>query len=138
MECGWNCMKFLGYEIKLKYTIQQSPIELNKVQHTVKIQPALAVVQIYQIYSTEQIKDQCELEYLFTKDQNSAVTKMIVKLGDQKVYGVIKELEEAKTEYKREQMKQNNGSKQRRFNYIKYEKGKNWLLMSWQIFKNSI
>ncbi|CAD8213151.1 unnamed protein product [Paramecium pentaurelia] len=77
------------------------PIELKQVQYTVNIQPGLAVAHICQIYSTEENKDQCELEYLFTIDQNSAVTKMIVELGDQKVYGVIKELEEAKKEYEK-------------------------------------
>ncbi|CAD8169297.1 unnamed protein product [Paramecium pentaurelia] len=67
---------------------EKLPIELKQVQYTVYIQPGLAIEYICQIYSTEQNKDQCELEYLFTIDQNSADTKMIVELGDQKVYGI--------------------------------------------------
>ncbi|CAD8209762.1 unnamed protein product [Paramecium pentaurelia] len=50
-------------------------LELKQIQY---IQSVLAVVHICQIYSTEQNKDQSELEYLFTIDQISAVTKMIV------------------------------------------------------------
>ncbi|CAD8161769.1 unnamed protein product [Paramecium pentaurelia] len=38
---------------------------------------------------------------LFTIDQNSEVTKMIVELGGQKVDGVVKELEEAKKVYEK-------------------------------------
>ncbi|CAD8171778.1 unnamed protein product [Paramecium octaurelia] len=95
-------IKKQAHPIMICYNIQTKfPIELTQVQYTVNIKPGVAVVQIDQIYSTEQNKDQCELEYLFTIDQNSAVTKMIVELGDQKVYGVIKELEEAKIEYQK-------------------------------------
>ncbi|CAD8145677.1 unnamed protein product [Paramecium pentaurelia] len=77
------------------------PIDLKQVSYIVNIQSGLAVVQIFQIYSTEQNKDQRELEYLFTIDQDSAVTKMIVEIGDQKIYGIIKELEESKKKYKK-------------------------------------
>ncbi|CAD8143290.1 unnamed protein product [Paramecium octaurelia] len=95
-------VKIQAYPIIICYNTQTKlPIELNQVQYTVNIQPGLAVVHIDQIYSTEKNTDQCELEYLFTIDQNCAVTKMIVELGDQKVYGVIKELEEAKIEYQK-------------------------------------
>ncbi|CAD8209925.1 unnamed protein product [Paramecium pentaurelia] len=77
------------------------PVQLKQVQYTVNIQPGLAVVEINQMYSTEQQMDQYELEYLFTIDHNSAVTKMIVELGDKKLYGIVKELEEAKQDYKK-------------------------------------
>ncbi|CAD8114405.1 unnamed protein product [Paramecium sonneborni] len=84
------------YDLKTKL-----PIQLKQVQYTVNIQPGLAIVQICQSYSTEQNQNQCDLEYLYTIQENSAVSQMIVELGDKKVYGVIKELEEAKKEYEK-------------------------------------
>ncbi|CAD8209917.1 unnamed protein product [Paramecium pentaurelia] len=53
----------------------KTSIELKQVQYTIHIQPGLAAVQICQIYSTKQNKDQSQLEYLFKIDQNSAVSK---------------------------------------------------------------
>lgn len=37
-----------------------------------------------------------ELEYVFSINENAVVTKMVVELGEIKVYGVVKEKEEAK------------------------------------------
>jgi hypothetical protein len=37
-----------------------------------------------------------DLEYIFIIDKNAAVTKMIVELGDNKLYGIVKEIGGAK------------------------------------------
>jgi hypothetical protein len=37
-----------------------------------------------------------DLEYIFVIDKNAAVTKMIVELGDNKVYGIVKEYNKEK------------------------------------------
>ncbi|CAD8098180.1 unnamed protein product [Paramecium sonneborni] len=87
--------------LQICYDVQTKlPIELKQVSYLVKIQPGLAIVQISQTYFTEENKQQSELEYLYTIEQNSAVSQMIVELGDQRMFGLIKELEEARQQYK--------------------------------------
>ncbi|CAD8211324.1 unnamed protein product [Paramecium octaurelia] len=45
------------------------------------------------------IRKPVELEYVFSINENAAITKMVVELGETKVYSVIKEMEKAKQEY---------------------------------------
>ncbi|CAD8162107.1 unnamed protein product [Paramecium octaurelia] len=79
--------------------IRRIPIPLKAVHYFLKVQPGFLVVELKQTYSTQSYQEPIELEYLFSINKNAAVTKMIVELGDTKVYGIVKEKEEAKQEY---------------------------------------
>ncbi|CAD8177439.1 unnamed protein product [Paramecium octaurelia] len=82
------------YDVKNKL-----PISLEQVNYIVNVQPGLAIVEIQQTYNTQHYEVPIELEYMFTIQKDSAVSKMIAELGDLKVLGIVKELEEAKQEY---------------------------------------
>ncbi|CAD8209061.1 unnamed protein product [Paramecium pentaurelia] len=79
--------------------IRKIPIPLKGVHYFLKVQPGFVIVELKQTYSTQGYNQPIELEYLFSINNNAAVTKMIVELGDIKVYGIVKEKEEAKQQY---------------------------------------
>ncbi|CAD8149835.1 unnamed protein product [Paramecium pentaurelia] len=89
-----NINIFVCYDLTNKALI---PLKFAK--YSTKIQPGLYIVELELIYSSEEQNDPIELEYVFSINENAVVTKMVVELGEIKVYGVVKEKEEAKQEY---------------------------------------
>ncbi|CAD8111359.1 unnamed protein product [Paramecium primaurelia] len=94
ISCSYPDRLIICYDQKKKI-----PIPLQGVHYFLKVLQGLVIVEIQQIYSTLCYQQPIEVEYLFSINQNAAVTKMIVELGDNKVYGIIKEKVEAKQEY---------------------------------------
>ncbi|CAD8061854.1 unnamed protein product [Paramecium sonneborni] len=92
--CNKNTNIFICYDQTKKALI---PLKFSK--YSCKILSSLCIVELDLIYSTEKQNQPIELEYVFSINENAAVTKMIVQLGEIKVYGVVKEKEEAKLEY---------------------------------------
>ncbi|CAK63524.1 unnamed protein product (macronuclear) [Paramecium tetraurelia] len=78
---------------------QKKVIPLRSVKYHLKIYNGLQIVQIEQIFLTEAFNQPLDLEYVFSINENAAVTKMKVELGEQIVYGIVKEKEEAKQEF---------------------------------------
>ncbi|CAD8104459.1 unnamed protein product [Paramecium primaurelia] len=86
--------------IQVCYDVQRNTIiPLKNVNYHLTILQGLSVVELQQIYSTENYDYPLELEYVFSINENAAVTKMKVELGEKVVYGIIKEKEEAEIEY---------------------------------------
>ncbi|CAD8116740.1 unnamed protein product [Paramecium primaurelia] len=79
--------------------VNKLPISLQSVHYIVNVQPGLAIVEIQQNYNTQHYEVPIELEYMFTIQKDSVVSKMVAELGDIKVFGIVKELKEAKKEY---------------------------------------
>ncbi|CAD8214664.1 unnamed protein product [Paramecium octaurelia] len=92
--CYKNFNIFVCYDI-----IKQKIIPLQLAKYSAKIFPGFCIVQLELKYSTNKQNEPIDLEYVFSINENAAVTKMIVKLGKTKVYGTVKEKEEAKQEY---------------------------------------
>ncbi|CAK63500.1 unnamed protein product (macronuclear) [Paramecium tetraurelia] len=78
---------------------QKKIIPLRSVKYHLKIYNGLQIVQLEQIFLTDAFNQPLDLEYVFSIHENAAVTKMKVELGDQIVYGIVKEKEEAKQEF---------------------------------------
>ncbi|CAD8159139.1 unnamed protein product [Paramecium pentaurelia] len=85
---------FICFDVVNKLTIS-----LQSVHYIVNVQPGFAIVEIQQNYNTQHYEVPIELEYMFTIQKDSVVSKMVAELGDIKVFGIVKELEEAKKEY---------------------------------------
>ncbi|CAD8159125.1 unnamed protein product [Paramecium pentaurelia] len=85
---------FICYDSKNKLQIS-----LESVNYVLNVQSGLAIVEIQQNYNTQHYEVPIELEYMFTIQKDSVVSKMVAELGDIKVFGIVKELEEAKKEY---------------------------------------
>ncbi|CAD8123129.1 unnamed protein product [Paramecium sonneborni] len=93
---------FICYDINNKL-----PIQLESVNYIVNVQPGIARVEIQQLYRTQHYQVPISLEYMFIIDKQSAVSKIVAELGEEKVQGIVKELEEVKQEYKyKERLKQ--------------------------------
>ncbi|CAK76747.1 unnamed protein product (macronuclear) [Paramecium tetraurelia] len=94
--CCKNSNIFVCYDLT-----NERLIPLSFAKYSSKILPGLCIVQLELKYSTDKQNEPMDLEYVFSINENAAVTKMIVKLDKTKVYGIVKEKEEAKQEYEK-------------------------------------
>ncbi|CAK70304.1 unnamed protein product (macronuclear) [Paramecium tetraurelia] len=92
--CYKNSNIFVCYDLT-----KRTLIPLSLAKYSAKILPGLCIVQLELRYSTDKQNEPIDLEYVFSINKNAAVTKMIVKQGQTKVYGIVKEKEEAKEQY---------------------------------------
>ncbi|CAD8109932.1 unnamed protein product [Paramecium sonneborni] len=65
-------------------------IPLKIINYHLKIHKGLQIVGLEQIYFTESLNHSQDLEYVFSINENAAVTKMKVELREQVVYRVVK------------------------------------------------
>ncbi|CAD8149842.1 unnamed protein product [Paramecium octaurelia] len=89
-----NTKMLVCYDLGKKELI---PLKLAK--YSAKILPGFCIVKLEITYSTEKYTEPIELESVFSINENAAVTKMVVELGEIKVYCAVKEKKQAEKEY---------------------------------------